>query len=104
MGMVDGRPLRHLNVVARTLQSTSAPHFFPLGCPTMGERPGLDPWDTWSRVDGTSRRGSLRCGASRLPTYRDDEPKLPLLQLLIVAALLWVGLAALTALAVYWYW
>ncbi len=35
---------------------------------------------------------------------RDDEPKLPLLQLLIVAALLWVGLAALTALAVYWYW
>jgi hypothetical protein len=104
MGMADGRPLRHLNVVARTLQSTSAPHFFPLGCPTMGEWPGLDPWDTWSRVDGTSRRGSLRCGASRLPTYRDDEPKLPLLQLLIVAALLWVGLAALTALAVYWYW
>jgi hypothetical protein len=104
MGMVDGRPLRHLNVVARTLQPTSAPHFFPLGCPTMGERSGRDPWDTWSRVDGTSRRGSLRCGASRLPTDLDDEPKLPLLQLLIVAAPLWVGLAALTAVAVHWYW
>jgi hypothetical protein len=70
----------------------------------MGERSGLDPWDTWSRVDGTSRRGSLLCGASRLSTDSDDEAKLPLLQLLIVAALLWVGLAALTALAVYWYW
>jgi hypothetical protein len=39
-----------------------------------------------------------------LPTDLDDEPKLPLLQLLIVAAPLWVGLAALTAVAVHWYW
>jgi hypothetical protein len=39
-----------------------------------------------------------------LPSDRNDEPELPLLQLLIAAVLLWLGLAIVIGLAVYWYW
>jgi hypothetical protein len=38
--------------------------------------------------------------SSKLPIERDDEPKLPLLQLLIAAVLVWLGLVGLVA--VYW--
>jgi hypothetical protein len=39
-----------------------------------------------------------------LPTDRDEEPELPLLQLLVAAVLLWLGLATFVGLTVYWYW
>jgi hypothetical protein len=41
---------------------------------------------------------------SSLPTNRDEKPEPPLLQLLIAALLLWLGLGILFGLAVYWYW
>jgi hypothetical protein len=74
---------------------------FPLGCPAVGDRSGLDPWDDWSRVaDVPARLPILR--SARLPIDPDEPPKLPLLQLLIGAILVWLGLLTLVAAYLFW--